>query len=373
MGVAPASRGVTKGVLQWYASCVNVPHNRLTFGEEEVQAVSNVVKSGQWAGGPRVEELEGALSARAGVKHAVAVGSGLSALRLALQGLGVKQGDEVIVPAYSCVALANAPLALGAIPVPADVREGDFTIDPESIRSHVTSKTKAIVIVHTFGAAGPIDELRDLKIPLVEDCAHAFGIKVKGKFLGSNGDAAILSLYATKLMGAGRGGVVLTNRSDVADLVRSFRWYNDEPMSPLRHNDPMTDIDAALALSQLKRLDTMLKARQRMAEKYEQKLRPLADASGVFSLPEIGAERVWYRYVLTMKSSPAKTMADALRKHGVHAELPVTDWRGKKAKALPVSDRAYTQVVSLPCYPTLTKEEQETVCSAVESALKEIA
>src|SRR3989344_8381177 len=128
--------------MKWYAvSHMNVPHNRLTFGEEEVQAVADVVKSGHWAGGPRVKELEEALCARAGVKHAVGVSSGLSALRLALQGLGVKQGDEVIVPAYSCVALANAALTLGAVPVPADVREEDFTIDPQSVRSHVHSKT----------------------------------------------------------------------------------------------------------------------------------------------------------------------------------------------------------------------------------------
>ena len=352
---------------QWYAACVNVPHNRLTFGEEEVQAVSDVVRSGQWAGGARVEELEGALCARAGVKHAVAVGSGLSALRLALQGLGVKQGDEVIVPGYSCVALANAPLALGAIPVPVDVREEDFTINPKSVRSHVNSKTKAIVVVHTFGSPSPVDELRDLKIPLIEDCAHAFGMKP----LGGRGDAAILSFYATKLMGAGRGGAVLTNQSDIADVVRSFRWYNDEPADARRHNDPMTDIDAALTLSQLKRLDTMLKARRRVAEKYEQKLRPIA--SNVFSLPDFKEERVWYRYVLTMKSPSAKKMVDALKKHGVHAECPVTDWLPKNAKELPVTRRAFDSVVSLPCYPTLTEGEQETVCAAVESALKEIA
>src|SRR3989344_3137193 len=149
--------------MKWYAvSHMNVPHNRLTFGEEEVQAVADVVKSGHWAGGPRVKELEEALCTRAGVKHAVGVSSGLSALRLALQGLGVKSGDEVIVPGFSCVALANAPLALGATPVPVDVREGDYTIDPASVRAHVTSKTKAIVIVHMFGMPGPVDSLRDL-------------------------------------------------------------------------------------------------------------------------------------------------------------------------------------------------------------------
>lgn len=348
---------------------MNVPHNRLTFGEEEVQAVSGVLRSGQWAGGPRVEELEGALSARAGVKHAVAVGSGLSALRLALQGLGVKQGNEVIVPAYSCVALANAPLALGAIPIPVDVRGGDFNIDPKSVRSHVTFKTKAVVIVHTFGAPAPVDELRDLKIPLVEDCAHAFGMKP----FGGRGDAAILSFYATKLMGAGRGGAVLTNREDIKNVVRSFRWYNDEPMNPLRHNDPMTDIDAALALSQLKRLDSMIDARKHVAQRYEERLRPLIEKFHAFELPDIGAERVWYRYVLTMKTPSAKKMADALRKHGVHAECPVSDWLPKNAKELPVARHAFDSVVSLPCYPTLTEEEQESVCSAVKSALKEIA
>ena len=164
---------------------------------------------------------------------------------------------------------------------------------------------------------------------------------------------------------------MLTNQSDVADVVRSFRWYNNEPADARRQKDQRRARGAPLQLSQLKRLDTMLKARRRIAENYEQKLRPIA--SNVFSLPDFKEERVWYRYVLTMKSPSAKKMVDALKKHGVHAECPVTDWLPKNAKELPVTRRAFDCVVSLPCYPTLTEEEQETVCLDVESALKEIA
>src|SRR5580765_1787737 len=169
-----------------------VPHKRLTFGEAEARAAAEAVASGQWSGGPRVQALERGLSGRAGRAHAIGVASGLAALRLGLKALGVARGDEVIVPAYSCVALANAPLALGASPIVADVAD-DWNLDPRAVAAVRTSRTRAVIAVNTFGVPADLASLRRLGVPVIEDCAHGFGLAVADGVLGGRGDLAALS------------------------------------------------------------------------------------------------------------------------------------------------------------------------------------
>lgn len=352
---------------------IRVPHNRLTFGEEEVQAVADVVSSGQWAGGPRLAELEKALAERAQVTYAVGVASGLGALRLALKGLGVKPGDEVIVPAYSCVALANALMALGAKPIPVDVCDSNWNLDPESARLAITSRTRALVLVNTFGAAAPIADLQDLNIPLIEDCAHGFGLQIDGSIMGGRGDAAVLSFCATKLMGAGEGGAVLTNKRDLDEFVHAWRDYGDQPPDPTRLNEKMNDLEAALAICQLRRLDSMLIARKKAALYYSKCLAPEAKRTGAFRLPQSSENQVWYRYVIEMTSASASIVIERLRRRGIHAECPVTDWRSDDAAQCPTADRAYDRLVSLPLYPTLQPGEQQMVCEALSAVVQELS
>lgn len=353
-------------------SKIKVPHNRLTFGEEEERAVSEVIKSGYWAQGPKVAELESKLSEVSDVSHAVCVGSGLGALRLAMLGLGVSSGDEVIVPGYSCVAVANATLALGAKPVAADIRKGDWNIDPSSVEKLISPNTKAIVAVHMYGSPAPIKELKDFGIPIIEDCAHAFGDSVKNMNFGSLGDVAILSFYATKLMGAGKGGALLTRDEGVAEKVREFRFYCDQPMNAAKLNDFMTDIEAAIALCQLERLPEMISARKGIAQRYDAELKTLSEESQLFSLPDITTDRIWYRYTVEMTSVTAQKMIDSLGQFGIHAERPAEDWREGDAKDLPVSSTAYDHIVSLPCYPTLTENEQAMVCDAFKKVITQL-
>lgn len=339
--------------MQEQSSGYSVPHNRLTFGEEEVRAVSDVVKSGYWACGPKVKELESTLKKLSERKHTVSVSSGFSALRLSLLALGVGEGDEIIVPAYSCVALANAALSIGAVPVPADIRQKDWNVDPEGVEKVLTEKTKAIIAVHTFGAPALIEELKKFKVPVIEDCAHAFGLG----HLGGMGDVSILSFYATKLIAAGEGGAVLTDREDVAAFINDERDYVDKPQNALRFNDKMTDLEAALALCQLGRLPQMLSDRVRVAEKYHKAL----------GVPQFEKDRVWYRYVVEVKGS-ANDVIDALRNKGIHAERPLELWV-EDAQMYPVARHAYESLVSLPIYPTLTEAEQDQVCDAFNSVV----
>jgi perosamine synthetase len=347
-----------------------VPHNRLTHDSREAAAVARCVESGQWAGGPAVERLESALADLAQVEHAVAVGSGLAAIRLALLGFDVQPGDRVLIPAYSCVALANAVLACGAVPVPVDVQPQDWNIDPAAAHKLVSEvHPVAAIAVNTFGAPADVEAMADWGIPVIEDCAHAFGLHVNSRPLGGRSPAAISSFYATKLLGGGEGGVVLTDSDELARHVRSWRDYSDRPCSATRLNDKMTDLAASLVCCQLERLDELIAARRTLAKRYDELLSAAA-RSGIFRLPDIKRPSTWYRYCVELTQAAAAVVAQ-MASYGVRADEPVYDWRPAGAPACPVADRAYYRVLSLPLYPTLTAEEQERTVWALLQSCRE--
>jgi perosamine synthetase len=312
-----------------------------------------------------VAQLESALKKKVGIAHAVCVASGSAALRLTLKGLGVQPGDTVLVPAYCCVALVNAVLACHATPVTVDVRESDWNLDPGLVKDEIDRRqAKAIIAVNTFGAPAAVSEMQAGGVPVVEDCAHAFGVAVNGVALGKRGSAAVLSFYATKLIGAGEGGAVLCDSPALAGFIAERRDYTDRAPGADRFNDKMTDLEAALGLCQLVRLDDMLEKRRIRSQRYEERLGGLACNERSYRLPETRSERVWYRYAVEMLDRPASSVVSELRRYGINAEAPIDDWRPADARACPVADRAYRGLVSLPLYPTLTDEEQDRVIQA---------
>jgi dTDP-4-amino-4,6-dideoxygalactose transaminase len=341
-----------------------VPHNRLTFGEAECEAVAEAVRSGQWAQGRRVQELESALARMAGVEHAVCVASGFSALRLSLGALGIQSSDTVVLPAYCCVALANAVLTWGAIPVTADIEPQGWNANVQAFRAAIAERRpRAVIAVNTFGMPCELDELSSGDVPVIEDCAHAFGLQVGEKWLGSRSQVGVLSFYATKLIGGGEGGAVLTNSREIADYVRSTRDYGDQPASAYRMNDKMNDLEAALVLTQLKKLPDFISAREAIAARY---LKELSGqwASVVYRLPTNRQPRIWYRFAVEMLTKAAESVVAELRRAMVQADIPVYDWRPAESRSTPVADRAYRNLVSLPLYPSLTRDEQDRVVSA---------
>ena len=349
-----------------------IPHNRLTFGDAECESIVRAVRSGQWAQGPRVAELEAKLAEISGVQHAVCVGSGLAALRLALGSLGVGAGNLVFVPAYSCVALANAALSWDATPVPIDICDTNWNIDPTACERQATAAApQAIIAVNTFGAPAQIERIARIGAPVIEDCAHAFGTSARSKPLGSRAQIGVLSFYATKLIAGGEGGAILTDSVDIADYVRSARDYGDQPADPHRLNDKMTDLEAALVLAQLQRLPKMIESRRAIAERYLDLLS--RQQANTFRLPANDPGRIWYRFAIEMLRVPAEKVVSDLLRFGVYAAAPVTDWRGADAPSAPVSDRAYRSLVSLPIYPTLTEDEQNTVVESVLRLCEEYA
>lgn len=344
-----------------------IPHNRLTFGNAECEAVAQTIRSGHWAQGPRVKALEAVLSRMSGVEHAVCVASGFSALRLSLGALGVAPSDSVVIPAYCCVALANAVLAWGATPVQVDIELLSWNLCQRVCRKAIASgRPRAVIAVNTFGMPAEIGEIVDGDAPVIEDCAHAFGIAVGGKWLGSRAQVGVLSFYATKLIGGGEGGAVLTNSTQIADYVTSARDYGDQPAAAHRMNDKMNDLEASLVLTQLKRLPELIATREAVARRYIDMLSG-PSLGRLYRLPTDSKERVWYRFVVEMLMASAETVVNGLQRYGIHAAIPVSDWRAAGGPPSPVTDRAYRCLVSLPLYPTLTANEQDRV---VESFLK---
>lgn len=318
---------------------------------------------GQLIDGEATAELERRWCDLTGMNAAAAVGSGTAALRLALLARGVGPGDEVIVPAYSCVALLNAPLAVGAVPVLADVERDNWTLDYDDALNRATPRTKAAITVNLFGVPANMDALW-LEVPLIEDCAHG---PIPGR-----ADISISSFYATKLVGAGMGGIVAAHSPDLIEGVRRRRDYGDQPPDGRNLNDKITEASARLALNALNRLDADLAERTRIAGEYDRLLAPLP-FSGVLWRPDATPGRVWYRYTpkLAAGLSAARVVA-RMKDLGIDAEQPVWDLRGCRywRDDLPGAEEAFDRLISLPLYPGLTDVEQARVVDALELALR---
>lgn len=350
---------------------LTVPHSRPFVGEAEAQAAAAVVRSRALVQGRVAAELEAIWCELTGMSAAACVGSGVAALRLALLGLGIGAGDEVIVPAYSCVALLNAPLSLGATPVLADVETDRWTIAPDDVAARFSERTRAIVAVDLFGAPAALDELCSMGVPVVEDCAHGIGGRTAVGPFGGGTDISLSSFYATKMIGAGEGGIVAARDPELIERVRAARDYGDRLPSSTNLNDKLTDVEAAIALEQIRRLDEILALRAERAGRYARLLAPLVEAGAVV-LPIDEPGRIWYRYVVRLTRHPASEVCALAAARGVRLEQPVWDLRaaGEWSDDLVESAAAFTSVISLPLYPDLSPSELEAVADTFADILQ---
>lgn len=349
-----------------------ISHNRLTYSKKEEDAVKQVVKSGYWAGGKEVKKLEKKITVITNRKYAIGVSSGLSALRLSLLALGVGKNDEVIVPAYSCVAIPNAVLSCGAVPIPADITNNNWNIDFRNIQSKISSKTKAIIAVNTFGLKAIIKKISTLNIPVIEDCAHAIGEINNDYIFGKQGLVSVNSFYATKLIGGGEGGAVMTDDKNISDFINDYRDYTDKAPSGLRLNEKMSNIDAALSLCQLKRRKSMITLRQEIADFYNNEFSKLQIEFPGIEIP-VYEPRIWYRYVIYCKTIIANKIIKELHSNGIAADRPIENWMNEREiKHYYNSSFAYNHLVSLPMYPTLKKAERKAVVNAVKKTLQRL-
>ena len=342
-----------------------IPHSRPHVSEDDVQAVAGVVRRGQLAQGPEVEAFEREVAERIGVPAAAAVGSGTAALELALRALGVGPGAEVIVPSYTCDALHHAVTRCGARPVLADADPSTLTLSAIDATPRLGPRTRAIIVPHAFGLAADVGPFESLGVPVIEDCAQALGARVGARAAGSRGRLAVCSFYATKLLATGEGGMVL-GPADLVARVRDVRDYDERDDLVPRTNAKLTDMQAALGRSQLRRLDAFIARRRAIAAEYRRRLaalrcRPPADA---------GAAHVYHRFVVRVER-PVPDVLEALHARGVTARRPVFRplHRALGLSGYAETERLWDTCVSVPCYPALTDEDVETVAAALVDVL----
>jgi perosamine synthetase len=344
-----------------------IPHSRPRITAADVRAVARVVRSGHLAQGAEVAALEADLGGFLGLPPGVAVNSGTAALHLALVGLGLGPGHEVILPSYVCVAPLHAVEYVGATPRLADVDPGSYNLDPADVRRRMTRRTRAIIVPHLFGLPADLDALLELGVPLIEDCAQALGATYRGQAVGGFGVACILSFYATKLLTTGEGGMILSRDRSLLGRLRDLRDYDERRRHALRYNYKLTDLQAALGRSQLARFPATLARRAAIAARYRR-----AWAALPLRLPEPDGLRThaYHRFAAAVPGR-ATTVARMLDTQGVSARPPVFQpiHRTLGLAGFPGAEEAWRHALSLPLYPGLTAREQGQVVRAVRRAL----
>jgi dTDP-4-amino-4,6-dideoxygalactose transaminase len=364
------------------------PERRATFlgfqppaiGDEEVEAVAETLRSGWLTTGPRTAELEERFAAYLGARHVVALSSGTAALHLALLALGVGPGDEVITSPITWPATANVIVHAGAKPVFADVRDSDLNVDPARVAELVTPRTKAILPVHLAGQPCDMDPLLALGLPVVEDAAHAAESVYRGRKIGTLSDATCFSLYATKNVAAGEGGLVSTDRDDVAEAIRNLRLTRrgdgsayDVVVPGYKAN--LSDVLASIALVQLAKVDRHRVIRERHFALYDQ---GLSDLEGIEPLARDPRDvHALHLYVVRIDAERAGATRDeyqrALAEERIGTSihfLPVhrLSWyreRFPDQPPLPVAERAGDEVLSLPLSPAHSDDDVADVVAAL--------
>lgn len=373
-----------------------IPYSHQSIDELDIKEVIKVLKSDWITQGPAIEKFESRLCKYTGAKYAVAVSSGTAALHIACLAAGIKHGDEVITSPITFVASANCILYCGGKPVFADIQKDTVNIAPEEIKKKVNKKTKAIIPVHFAGHPCDLEEIRNIakehNLVVIEDAAHALGAEYKGSQIGSckYSDMAILSFHPVKSITTGEGGAVLTNRKDLYERLTMFRNHGitkknfiDEPdgewyyeMKLLGYNYRMTDIHAALGISQLKKLDDFILRRREIARAYDSAFKD----NQFFDIP-IEKEHVqsaYHLYAIRLKDEyekKKKNIFGKLRRNGLGVQvhyIPV--YQHPYYKKLKLSQKEcrlaedfYQREISIPIYSSMAKKE---VCYVIDTLLK---
>ena len=345
---------------------------RLAFpelGEEELAEVAAVLETGQLTMGPKVEEFESLLAAAAGTTHAVAVSSGTAALHVAVLALGIGEGDEVLVPAYTFPATANVVALAGARPVLVDVDPVTMNIDAEDAARRVTPQTKAVLAVHLFGRPARLEELPDL--PVLEDAAGALGAEHRGRPCGSLGRLACFSFHPRKIVTTGEGGAVTTDDAELDERVRSLRhhgWspsnaYDDMPLPAFNYR--ISDVLCALGIPQMRRLGELLATREAIAAGYAERL---AHLDVVLPRADEGDRHGWQAYVVQVDRRD-EVMA-ALRAQGIGCQIGtyalhrLGAYRGQGP--FPGADAAFERALALPLHGRLAAADLDRVAAALD-------
>lgn len=365
---------------------ITIPVAKPQVGQEEVDAVARVVRSGQYASGPEVAEFEREFAKWNGSEYAVAVSSGTAALHIAMEAIGVSPGDEVIVPPLTFFATVSSVLYLGATPVFADIDGDDLCLSPESVAEVVTEKTKCILPVHLFGASAKMDKLLSVAdkhgVPILEDCAQAHGTTFGGRKVGSIGRAGAFSFFATKHMTTGEGGMVTTDDEGLAQAARSLRSHGMEGRDKhirLAYNNRMTEMGGAMGGVQLAKLDGFNERRIANSKFIHDAARELDWAE--IPVPSGNRTHTFFWCPIMVKPESGKCI-DNLKQHlllkgigfrhrytePLYRQPVLADISPEYAKLnLPNVERIAGNVIGLPNHPGLTSDERNIIVEALRT------
>lgn len=356
---------------------------RPLLGKEEEDKVLQVLRSGMISSGEVVKEFEGNFAAFIGTKFALAASSGTTALHLALQSSGIMWQDKVITTPFSFIATANSILYCGAVPVFADIDEKTYNIDPEKILEILENVEgiKAVLVVHLFGLPCDMDRINAIckknNLILIEDCAQAHGASYNGKKVGSFGNAATFSFYPTKNMTTGEGGILTTSSEEIfneAKFLREHGAVSEYIHQTIGYNYRMTNIEAAIGICQLKKLEKFNKARRQNAGHLMKNLKNL-DWLVLPHIPE-NVDHVFHQFTIRLKKGVDRLgLVEHLRRNkigckvyypmGIHQQ-PFYQKLGYRDKSLPVSEEASLSVLSLPVHPGLSGEDLNKIVEAMK-------
>lgn len=366
--------------------------------DEDKKAVLEALASRWLTGGPKAKELERMFAKRVSVKHSVSVNSCTAALHLAMRALNIGPGDEVIVPVLTFAATANAPLFVGAKPVFADVDERTFNVSPEGIQDKITEKTKAIIVVHYGGQSCDMKEITQIAkrhdLYVVEDCAHSLGAEYMGQKTGGIGTIGCFSFYPTKIITTLEGGMVTTNDEKIAEQAKILRehgmtksaferekkatWYYN--VVCLGYNYRLNEVQAALGISQLKRVEEINKKRIEAAHYYTQKLK---ETNGI--IPPYEAKdrtHVYHLYVIRVTERygiDRDELYNRLSAKGIELSVHYTPLHlltfykrkfGSKKGDFPIAEKISKEILSLPLFPLISKAQIHYVVKEIDKIKK---
>ncbi|GGK34101.1 UDP-4-amino-4,6-dideoxy-N-acetyl-beta-L-altrosamine transaminase [Caldalkalibacillus thermarum] len=379
-----------------------LPYGRQSIDEEDIQAVIEVLKGDYLTTGPTLAEFEKAVADYVGAEYAVAFSNGTAALHAACFAAGIQSGDEVITSPITFAASANCILYQGGKPVFADVDERTYNIDPAEIEKKINSKTKAIIPVDFTGQPAELDTILEFaqrhNLVVIEDAAHALGAEYNGKKIGSISDMTMFSFHPVKPITTGEGGVITTNDKDYYEKLVQFRthgitrdrsklnedhgpWYYE--MQLLGYNYRMTDIQAALGLSQLKKLDRFITRRREIATAYTEAFGDIPELVTPYQSPL--SQSGWHLYVIRLKleklKGSRKEIFEALQREKIGVNVhyipvyyhPYYQKLGYQRGLCPIAEKIYEEIITLPLFPAMTDSDVQEVIRAVKTVVKNYA
>lgn len=351
-----------------------IQHNKPFFDTQDQHSVIKALESGYVAQGKEVQCLEQELADFVGCRRSVLLNSGTTALFLALYSLNVGKGDEVILPTYVCSALLNAIFMTGATPQLVDVNDQDFNIDWDIVEGKINGKTKAVIVPHIHGMPSSIPGPTFRNIPIVEDCATALGSYFNQQngvklHVGNTAQVSIISFYASKFCSMGYGGFVITNNNTIADKVINYREFDCVDEYRPRFNFQVSDLNAALGRSQLKKVDHFLERRKYIREAYDE----IFDLKGIIrQTPSVNCQYNNYRYILRLSKSEREKFSSYLLDKGIKTIVPIESYEllhnylKITQTDFTVAENIAQTTLSLPIYPALTDNEIDYLIRSIK-------